>query len=495
MRNWRAMLVVAMLAVTVPLVLAGCKGQAGTPSSKTAAATPNEHEGHDHEEAAAKSEETPFEEHATSDKVARLLEDLQSADDHRIVEALEGIIQIKVADERDQLKDAVRKLLLSPDSSAEVRVAAITAWKAWVATDPDPVLKAAQSPEAPVRAGAADALRKVKGPKVIEVLEKLKTDPDSSVKSMAAEVLAEHLQAEKSDNSIDLLIADLGHPDGDRSAQAGMKLEQRGRDDRRVATKLMATLRTSPSAAQRESCATVLALCCAGTSPGQRKFASSVKATFRANANPPPAYEAATPALIEALEKDPDPIVREAAAFGLGMLGSADAAKPLGRALSDPDPYVRRRAAAALIVVPPDGVQDQLKQSALHDPSPDVRRFAVEAMSNLKGDEAGYAVAACLRDPDAQVRLYACEVLKKIGTRKQTDALLRLFEDPDEDVRWKAVDAVAQFADPDAKDALIAALSDPSARVAQAAERGVHRLGIGARVLTKEERLGLGPRR
>jgi HEAT repeat protein len=297
MRNWRAMLVVAMLAVTVPLVLAGCKGQAGTPSSKTAAATPNEHEGHDHEEAAAKSEETPFEEHATSDKVARLLEDLQSADDHRIVEALEGIIQIKVADERDQLKDAVRKLLLSPDSSAEVRVAAITAWKAWVATDPDP------------------------------------------------------------------------------------------------------------------------------------------------------------------------------------------------------DPYVRRRAAAALIVVPPDGVQDQLKQSALHDPSPDVRRFAVEAMSNLKGDEAGYAVAACLRDPDAQVRLYACEVLKKIGTRKQTDALLRLFEDPDEDVRWKAVDAVAQFADPAAKDALIAALSDPSARVAQAAERGVHRLGIGARVLTKEERLGLGPRR
>jgi HEAT repeat protein len=86
--------------------------------------------------------------------------------------------------------------------------------------------------------------------------------------------------------------------------------------------------------------------------------------------------------------------------------------------------------------------------------------------------------------------MYACSVLKKVGTRAQTEALLKLFEDPDEDVRWKAVDAVASFADPEAKDELIATLNDPSARVALAAERGVHRLGIGTRVLTKDERFG-----
>ncbi|MBM3471827.1 MAG: HEAT repeat domain-containing protein [Armatimonadetes bacterium] len=496
MRGWPVVLVAAVLILTLPLVLAGCKGQTEKPSTETASSETDEHEGHDHEAEAAKSpgEEGKEEAKKPSAAASAVLKDLTSDDDSLRISGLQRVAKLAAGEERDQVRDQVRELAVGRDMSAEVRQAAIEAWSPWATEDPQPLFLAADSPHAPVRMAVAVALRKVGRPDVLEVIEKLKADPDSTVKAAAAETYAGFMRQADTDQSIGLLIADLGHPDGDRSAQAGMTLEQRGREDRRVIPKLVQALRTSPDPAKRHSCAVVIALASAGTHPGQKRFASTVNATFRSDATPAPVYVEGAPALIEALEKDPSPMVREAAAFGLGVLGVPQGAKPLGRALSDPDPYVRRRAAAALIVVPPDEVKDQLLRAARRDPSPEVRRFAVEAMAGLKGDDAAMTVATCLRDPNPDVRLYACEVLKKIGTRAQTQALLWMFEDPDEDVRWKAVAAVAEFADPAAKSQLIAALNDPSPRVALAAERGVHRLGIGARVLTKEERAGLGPK-
>jgi len=490
MRGWRAVPLAVILLVTVPWVLAGCRGRPTATTAETGPSAKAEHEGHEHEKAAETStaEEKEGAEHEAGPKPESMLEDLASGNDGRIMTALQQMEHLRPGASRDQFRDPVRQLVLNPNCSAEVRAAALGAWVPWVAADPEPALKAALSPNPSLRIAAAGVLREARGPQVDAALEKLKHDPDSTVKRAAADALAEHLGTSHDDASIDVLIADLGHPDGDRSAQAGMKLEQRGRSDRRVVDRLIVALRANPNPAARQSCATILGLTCAGTSDGQAKFAASMKATFRSEASHEPAYDVPVPALIDALGKDPDPTVREAAAFALGTLGSPVAAKALGRALKDPDQYVRRRAAAALIVVPPDEVEDQLIQAAREDKSPAVRRFAVEAMSNLQGDRAGYAVARCLMDPDADVRLYACTVLKKIGTRKQTDALIALFDDPDEDVRWKAVDAVAAFADPGAKSALVAKLNDESPRVALAAERGVHRLGIGARVLTKDER-------
>jgi len=485
MRSWPALFIAAVLTVTVPLVLVGCKERA-TKTAEAPAET-DDHEGHDDEAESGAETKAGEEPEESADAV---IADLESGVDAKVLEGLQQVMTMKSQTAREAARPIVRGLALSGDSSAEVREAALRAWVPWAAQDPEPALKAVDSPHAPVRGAAASALMAAVGPEADAALQKLKADADSGVKARAAEAIAQRLRSQESDNSIDLLIADLGHPDGDRSAQAGMTLEQRGRTDRRVVTKLGETLRKSQRPAQRHSCASVLALVCAGTNPGQERFAANVKATYRTAAETGPAYEAGAKYLIEALANDSEPMVREAAAFGLGMIGAPEAAKPLGRALSDPDRDVRRRAAAALVTVPPQAVREELVEAAKHDPSPAVRRFAVEAMANLDPADAGWAVASCLRDPDADVRMYACSVLKKVGTRAQTEALLKLFEDPDEDVRWKAVDAVASFADPEAKDELIATLNDPSARVALAAERGVHRLGIGTRVLTKDERFG-----
>ncbi|MGQ9730209.1 MAG: HEAT repeat domain-containing protein [Candidatus Zipacnadales bacterium] len=483
---------IVLIVLVVPLVMVGCKGTRTAEIASLSGSKDHEHQTDQSPKAKGvvpPGEELPPSQELSTDAMEQKIAALKSKDDRAVIQALQDIQHLESPSQRERVRGLVRELLTSKNTSAEVRTEALRTWRPWVAEDLSPVIAAAESPYASVREAVADLLRGVSDPAANQVLQKLKSDTDSSVRAMAAEVLAEKLRASKSEEAIEALIADLGHPDGDRSAQAGMKLEQRGRKDRRVVDKLIATLKTSPNPHQRHSCATLIALTCAGTNPGQKKFASSVRAVYRQERNPDPAYEVGVEPLIEALEHDPEPMVREAAAFGLGMIGSEKAAPALGKALSDPDEHVRRRAAAALIIVPPDKVEKQLIHAAKDDPSPIVRRFAVEAMAGLSGTRAGDAVMLCLLDPDPEVRRYACEVLKRIGTRRQTQALVNLFEDPDEEVRWKAVDAVAQFADPEAAKPLMAALTDPSPRVALAAERGVHRLGIGARVLTKAERV------
>jgi len=85
-------------------------------------------------------------------------------------------------------------------SSAEVREAAIGAWVPWVAQDPEPALRAAESPTDRCVGRRRARLRGWKT-SVLETLKRLKKDPDSSVKAVAAEVLAEHMRFAQDDSS------------------------------------------------------------------------------------------------------------------------------------------------------------------------------------------------------------------------------------------------------------------------------------------------------
>jgi len=483
MRGWVAAGSAAIVGISLCLC-AGCKGGAGTATSKQPSSPPKS------AKAEGKAPETKgLEKKSTGpevDAVAKLLGSDSVADQRT---GLNQLPEIKSQADRDSLREAVRNLCSS--DAPEVQAGALSAWAQWAREDPGPALQGAKSPHTPVRAAAVQALRTAPRSVAQPVLTKLKNDEDSTVAAEAAAVLAEMLGSSHEDTAIDTLIADLGHPQADRSAQAGMKLEQSGRVNRQVIDRLMAALQKSQNAHQRMSCVIVIGLACSGTSEGQQRFSARTKATYRVDVRPEPAYTVPVPLLMKVVVSDPDPMVREAAAEALGHLGAPESATALAKALKDPDAMVRRRAAASLIVVPPDPVKEELMAAGKGDSSPEVRRFAVEAMAGLQDQrEAGLAVANCLRDANADVRRYACEVLGRIGTKEFTPALLPLFDDPDEDVRWKAVEAVASFVDPEAKKAFSDALWDLSPRVALAAEKGLHNLGIGKRMLTAAERTG-----
>jgi len=483
MRGWLAAGSAAIVVISLCLC-AGCKGGAGTATSTQ---PPSPAKSAKAEGKAVQTKRLDKEGAGEEvDAIAKLLASDTATDQ---VTGLNRLLQIKSKADRDSLRAAVRKLCSS--DAPEIQAGALSAWAPWAAEDPEPALKVAQSPHASVRLAAIQALS-VASPSIAQpVLTKLKNDEDSTVAARAVAALADLLGASKEDAAIDTLIADLGHPESDRSAQAGMRLEQAGRVNRRVVDRLMAALQRSQNAHQRMSCVVVIGLTCSGTSEGQQKFTARTKATYRMDINPAPAYTVPVPLLMKVLVSDPDPTVREAAAEALGHLGAPESATALAKALKDRDAMVRRRAAASLIVVPGDPVKDDLMATAKEDSSPEVRRFVVEAMAGLPDQrEAGLAVANCLRDADADVRRYACEVLGRIGTKQFTPALLPLFDDPDEDVRWKAVEAVASFVDPEAKKPFSDALWDPSPRVALAAEKGLHSLGIGKRMLTAAERTG-----
>ena len=495
-----ATLLVAPAAAALWVVLAGCK----TPSTTQTPAESDEavtEEAGEHEHAAdeeghpSEAEEDAPPSTAMAEARAAVLKVLETGDEQEKINAIEQVSGLTTAAHQAQARKLLHEILMDEETGPELQAAALAQWVPWAASDAEPVLRGAASPHVAVRLQAARVLGAADPKTARPVLQKLKSDPDSTVQAVAVEALADALmRSQDDDDAVEALIVDLGDPEGGRSALAGMRLEQRGRSDHALVDRLTEALRTSTRPTQRASLATVIGLSAAGTSPGQERFAANVRRLTRGVAQPTEAYTKPVPTLCQVLETDPDPVVREAAAESLGMIGAAEGAAALGRALSDPDEHVRRRAAAALIVVPSENVKDDLVDAALHDPSAAVRRFSVEAMAGLDPDEAADSVALCLRDYDPEVRRYAAEVLGRIGTQRHTEALLWLFDDVDEDVRWKAVEAVAGFVDPNAKKPLINALWDPSARVALAAEKGVHALGIGKRILTKAE-LGHRPPR
>jgi HEAT repeat protein len=86
---------------------------------------------------------------------------------------------------------------------------------------------------------------------------------------------------------------------------------------------------------------------------------------------------------------DPDPKVRKAAAAKLGNVGPADPAAPsaLTAALTDADASVRREAILALVKCGPAAREalPALEELRRHDPDPQVRAYAGRALEKLHG--------------------------------------------------------------------------------------------------------------
>ncbi len=340
------------------------------------------------------------------------------------------------------------------------------------ASDPDPVLRAAV---------AASLVMAEPSDYVLNLLRRLSKDTDPGVRGEAVHALAQVEARVSSAEAIRNLVKLLGNPVGDASAKAAIQLIIKGGENwRRVLPYLEEAYTLQADARKRHAIILCAAMICAGTNPQQEKFARLARTTKQTKVRLHEAVLEGLPLMVKAL-KDPDPLVREIAAQGLGYLGDVRAAPALAKALSDPSPYVRRRAASALITVPAKPAQKALEHAALHDVDPTVRRYAVEALGWIEDDSVVPVLIQATKDLDANVRRYAAQELGKRRARQALDALIALFNDPDEDVRWQAVLAVGNLRDRRAVEHLVKALDDPAPQVAHAAERALQRLGIAKR--------------
>jgi len=201
------------------------------------------------------------------------------------------------------------------------------------------------------------------------------------------------------------------------------------------------------------------------------------------------------PALMEALDKDPDPDIRQNVAQVLGRMGveARIAVEPLGQAVRK-DKSAKVRAAAALALggrmVPHSKVAVLVLAEALRDPEPGVREAAAKALKDL-GDHAQPALPQLievLRDPKADrfTRTYAVQLVAKLGAGG--DAALQILaatfaeKDGPPSVRIAAAEALGRYgpaAEP-AVPVLAASLKSGPVPVRRAAAAALYKIGAAA---------------
>lgn len=186
--------------------------------------------------------------------------------------------------------------------------------------------------------------------------------------------------------------------------------------------------------------------------------------------------------LIAAL-KDPDPLVRKAAAYSLSIakeMGNWQihlAVKALTPLAADKNQGVRQYVAMAFKEIGSRNAQRPLR-TLLKDPNAAVRYYAAAALGVIKDRRAVTALIAALeaeKDPKARVQWALIGALGATGDPRATTPLIGYLKHPTEYVRRDAAGALGLIGDRRAVPALIGALNDqkPSVRDSTAAALGL----------------------
>ncbi|MBL7132796.1 MAG: HEAT repeat domain-containing protein, partial [Phycisphaerae bacterium] len=179
------------------------------------------------------------------------------------------------------------------------------------------------------------------------------------------------------------------------------------------------------------------------------------------------ADKAAVKILIAAL-KDPDPLVRKAAAYSLSIakeMGNWQihlVVKALTPLAADKDQGVRQYVAMAFREIGSSNAQRPLR-TLLKDPDAAVRYYAADALGVIKDRRAVTALIAALeaeKDPKAMVQLGLVRALGATGDPRATTPLIGCLKHPHEYVRRDAAGALGLIGDRRAVPALIGALND-----------------------------------
>jgi HEAT repeat protein len=171
---------------------------------------------------------------------------------------------------------------------------------------------------------------------------------------------------------------------------------------------------------------------------------------------------------IEKAGADPDPRVRRAAIYWLGMIKDADAVELCTRHMKDPDESVRAAAATALARIGL-GNLEELGKRALADKALAVRLAGIDLLAAAHRDDA---IAALIADPDPMVGATAAIAVKKTHPGAAAQPLERALTSPEWTIRAGAANLAVSALGRDAGRAYAQQLAhDPELAVQLAAAR------------------------
>ena len=167
--------------------------------------------------------------------------------------------------------------------------------------------------------------------------------------------------------------------------------------------------------------------------------------------------------LVRILREHSDPLLRMAAAAGLGQKGDPRALSPLADALSkDLSPEVRVVTADALAELRMEGSIPSLEEALKGDTDASVREAAASAIGEIGSqDEVESLSRALTSDDSGLVREAVAEALGEIGGESAAGSLAQsLLNDRDATVRAASADALSEIREPQALPALMQARDD-----------------------------------
>jgi len=163
---------------------------------------------------------------------------------------------------------------------------------------------------------------------------------------------------------------------------------------------------------------------------------------------------------------DGDPLVRLAAAEGLGGLEDPRAVEALSKALrTDESVEVRRMAAWALGEIEDAAGVPALSDALRADRDEEVRRMSAWALGEIESAAAVEALGAALKDSSPEVRKTAVWALGEIESPNGVPHLLPFLKDENAEIRSQAAWALGEIESPKAVAALSAAIDDREPKV------------------------------
>ena len=151
----------------------------------------------------------------------------------------------------------------------------------------------------------------------------------------------------------------------------------------------------------------------------------------------------AAPTLLEMMQNDPDPNLKQQAMYALQQVGGdAKVMLPgLTKMLHDRDSNVRLTALQVVGRYGADSIA--LIVERLDDKDDNVKQNAVWMLQNVQGDlkPALKEIKTLLKHKDAQVRAGAVQLIARCGD-SAAEELVALLKDHDENVRWQTVNSL-----------------------------------------------------